>query len=272
MTTTGTLPSVKVTAHAIHGRVTVNAYVDSLPPPADLAARAAALGLPAIRAEALAAARTSAERWLTLKKQIDAANKTLAEAAAAERRASAAKVLLETNPEDDLVAKLRRIEGEVAATRAAREAAEKDLAALRHLVAKHFCAAANVVASRAKSTAVFHLNGLADPLKAAEIQLAEASRKVEETLRRAVAEYLVPAAAEVLALQKASTWNGGVEDFVKGVLADSVGPVPEGVRVDVRGRYEEVPACPPKSKGPAPARLPAEHIDLDEIVESFEPK
>lgn len=116
----------------------VAVIVPPLPPAPGTAERVAAIGLPAVRARALAAARAepAVSKWLTLAEQVRATERAVADADAVVRRVGAAKVLLEENPEGDFAAKLRAVAAELAGALDRRAAAVADLDTLRGAAAR----------------------------------------------------------------------------------------------------------------------------------------
>lgn len=239
-------PTVTMSANPCLWRpaaVAVWVTVDALRP--DVADRAAELGLAAVLPAAEAAARDDArvKRWRVLADQIRGAEKKAAAAAAVLRRVEAARALLESEPEGDLAAKLRAVEGELAAATADEAAAEADLAQLRHLTGRHFCPAANAVLSRVGGAALAHVEALAVRREAAAAALREACARAAAAVAEVLAKIVAPAAADLLALQVAAERGWAERDAAaERVRASLCGAVPAGVTRTAGGMYVEAPA------------------------------
>jgi hypothetical protein len=235
----------------------------TLKPPADVKARADAVGLPALRDAFTARCRAAkeVERWQVLRQQIAAAEAAAAKAEEAIAQADAAKALLERELSPDLANELRRVRVEAEAAVVARDVAARDLAEVRHLIAGHFVPAAAAVNSVALGTFTPRALQLSDARAEAERNVKEAVAFATARIEQVLAEVLGPPVAALLVAHRADreAWDGGGDRIRDEVAAELLGPMPAGVRRVGPSRYELIPPAPPvqAAEPDAPAPAPA---------------
>jgi hypothetical protein len=235
--------------------------VVALKPPADVAARADAIGPRRdVGGAFVAKCRAAPEvaRWQVLRERIRDAEAASAKAAEAVRAADAGRVLLERELSENLVEELRRVRAEADAAVAARDAALQDLAEVRYLVPKHFVAAANALNSITLTTFTPHARAVSDLRAAAEAKLRDAIAAATKAVEQVLAEHLAGPVAELLVARRADrlAWGAQPDEIRDAVRAELLGAVPAGVRQVGGHRFEVVPPPAPPAGPPPPVEPP----------------
>ncbi|MBY0459177.1 MAG: hypothetical protein K2V38_17720, partial [Gemmataceae bacterium] len=143
------------------------------------------------------------KKWLTLRPQISSAERAVRDADRVIQAVQHARAILELNPEPDLACKLRESESRYDAAVAAKAAAERDLATIRHLVAPLWVSAANSIPHACTTAVLARDQEVQDAGVVAKRSLRDAIAKVEAVISAVVGTVLVPALVEASALEQA---------------------------------------------------------------------
>jgi hypothetical protein len=231
------------------GQVTVSVAPHA---PRDLVERAAKVGLPSIAETLEAECREFPEvkGYAILRQQVRAAEQRVRDAEKTFAEVKDAKRMLEHNPEEGLAEKLRAVTAKLDAAKADWDAATRDLATIRHLIAPRFAAAANAAEAHARNAAVLFALTLRRPAEEAERALAAACAKAAELIADVVATHVVPALEALLVALRANQAFLEVGPFARKLQEAITGETPPGVVF--KDFQFHLPPPPPEPEPEAP--------------------
>jgi hypothetical protein len=224
----------------------VQVYVP-VPEDPNRGAAAEELGVGRISAElsGKVAAHERVRRYAVLRKQVEAAQTKIADAEKAVRRVAALRQLHEDDPTPNLAADLAEADRGKAAAEVARAAAERDLATIQTVVARHYASTAESVEREVDVALTTHKLALLDRSMKARTELQKiaphdlgrtVTDPTEVARRIGRARELL---GELALLESAIRRLELREQFLAlELIAAALGPTPTGVEKGPDGRYK----------------------------------